>query len=89
MFEQSNMLSFNKNFNKFFSLKFLYKKQKQFNLKIYRLKSLSTNVLDKHNDVPDELLYGRAGYLAGLLYVNTNISPAPIEADLIKKVLFF
>ncbi|XP_070164117.1 lanC-like protein 2 isoform X2 [Polyergus mexicanus] len=52
---------------------------------IYKLKSLSTYVLDKHNDVPDELLYGRAGYLAGLLYVNANISPTPIEADLIKK----
>lgn len=45
--------------------------------------------MDKHNDVPDELLYGTAGYLAGLLYVNANISPTPIEADLIKKVLFF
>lgn len=56
---------------------------------ISKLKSLSTNVLDKHNDVPDELLYGRAGYLAGLLYVNTNISPAPIEADLIKKVISY
>lgn len=45
--------------------------------------------MDKHNDIPDELLYGRAGYLAALLYINANISPAPIEADLIKKVLFF
>lgn len=45
--------------------------------------------MDKHNDVPDELLYGRAGYLAGLLYINANISPALIEADLIKKVSLF
>lgn len=56
---------------------------------ISKLKSLSTYVLDKHNDVPDELLYGRAGYLAGLLYVNANIFPAPIEADLIKKVISY
>lgn len=51
------------------------------------MKSLSTYVLNKHSNIPDELLYGKAGYLAGLLYVNANISPAPIEADLIKKVL--
>lgn len=69
-------------------MKYLYR-YKQFNFKIYRLKSLSIYVLDKHNDIPDELLYGRAGYLASLLYVNANISPAPIEADLITKVLFF
>ncbi|KAM0732591.1 LanC-like protein 2 [Formica fusca] len=56
---------------------------------IFKLKSLSTYVLDKHNDVPDELLYGTAGYLAGLLYVNANISPTPIEADLIKKVISY
>lgn len=47
--------------------------------------SLSSYVLEEH-ELPDELLYGRAGYLAGLLYVNANISSTPIEADLIKKV---
>lgn len=50
------------------------------------MKFLSTYVLDKHSGIPDELLYGRAGYLTGLLYLNSNIFPAPIEADLIKKV---
>ncbi|XP_012215517.1 glutathione S-transferase LANCL1-like [Linepithema humile] len=54
---------------------------------ILKLKSLSTYVLDKHSNVPDELLYGRAGYLSALLYINANISPAPIEADLIKKIV--
>ncbi|KAG5330436.1 LANC2 protein, partial [Acromyrmex charruanus] len=54
---------------------------------ILKLKSLSTYVLDKHSGVPDELLYGRAGYLTGLLYLNSNILPAPIEADLIKQVV--
>lgn len=38
--------------------------------------------------MPDELLYGRAGYLSGLLYINANISPSPIEPDIIKQVLF-
>jgi len=42
--------------------------------------------LDKRSGVPDELLYGRAGYLSGLLYLNSNILPVPIEADLIKQV---
>lgn len=37
--------------------------------------------------MPDELLYGRAGYLSGLLYVNANVSPPPIEPDIIKQVL--
>ncbi|KAG5318275.1 LANC2 protein, partial [Pseudoatta argentina] len=54
---------------------------------IFKLKSLSTYVLDKHSGVPDELLYGRAGYLTGLLYLNSNILPAPIEANLIKQVV--
>ncbi|XP_028049569.1 lanC-like protein 2 isoform X2 [Monomorium pharaonis] len=52
---------------------------------ILKLKSLSAHVFDK--SIPDELLYGRTGYLAALLYINANIVPAPIEADLIKKVV--
>lgn len=35
----------------------------------------------------DELLYGKAGYLYALLFVNKNISPAPIEGELIKKLI--
>ncbi|XP_067211178.1 lanC-like protein 2 isoform X2 [Linepithema humile] len=54
---------------------------------ILKLKSLSTYVLDEHSDIPNELLYGRAGYLSALLYVNANISPAPIEADFVKKIV--
>ncbi|KAL6254955.1 hypothetical protein P5V15_014297 [Pogonomyrmex californicus] len=56
---------------------------------LLRLKSLSVYVLDKHSDIPDELLYGRIGYLAGLLYVNANILPPPIEADLIIEVISY
>ncbi|XP_020288161.1 lanC-like protein 2 [Pseudomyrmex gracilis] len=53
---------------------------------ISKLMSLSSYVLEGHG-LPDELLYGRAGYLAGLLYVNANVSSAPIDADLIKKIV--
>ncbi|TGZ49502.1 lanC-like protein 2 isoform X1 [Temnothorax longispinosus] len=62
-------------------------KKKEAEQLILKLKSISTYVLDEHSNIPDELLYGRAGYLAGLLYVNANLSTAPIEADLIKKVV--
>ncbi|XP_014482448.1 PREDICTED: lanC-like protein 1 isoform X2 [Dinoponera quadriceps] len=54
---------------------------------ILKLKSLATYVIEKRSDVPDELLYGRAGYLSGLLYINANISPPPIEPDIIKQVV--
>ncbi|XP_011173044.1 glutathione S-transferase LANCL1 isoform X2 [Solenopsis invicta] len=40
---------------------------------ILKLKSLSTYVLDKSTGISDELLYGRAGYLASLLYVASHI----------------
>ncbi|XP_033225591.1 lanC-like protein 2 [Belonocnema kinseyi] len=53
---------------------------------ILKLKSLSNNVLGDKSDLPDELLYGRAGYLFSLLFVNSKISP-PIDDDLIKQVI--
>lgn len=54
---------------------------------ISKLKSLSSRVVNEHDKVYDELLYGRAGYLFSLLYVNSNISPSPIESDIIKQVI--
>ncbi|XP_006624620.1 glutathione S-transferase LANCL1 isoform X1 [Apis dorsata] len=54
---------------------------------ISRIKSLSSYVLDENSGLPDELLYGRAGYLFSLLFLNSNIFPAPIEDELIKKVI--
>ena len=51
-----------------------------------RLKNLSLNVLNEKSDMPDELLYGRAGYLYSLLFVNQHIGPGIIEDDLIKQV---
>ncbi|XP_043587372.1 lanC-like protein 2 isoform X2 [Bombus pyrosoma] len=54
---------------------------------ISKIKSLQSVVLNERSDLPDELLYGRAGYLFSLLFLNSNISPAPIENDLIKQVI--
>ncbi|OAD59635.1 LanC-like protein 1 [Eufriesea mexicana] len=51
------------------------------------IKSFVTVVLDESNDLSDELLYGRAGYLFSLLFLNANISPAPIEDKFIKQVI--
>lgn len=47
---------------------------------------MSSYVTREGSSAPDELLYGRAGYLFSLLYVNKNISPPPIEKTLIKQV---
>ncbi|XP_076686240.1 glutathione S-transferase LANCL1 isoform X1 [Andrena cerasifolii] len=54
---------------------------------ISKLKSLSSYVLKENSELPDELLYGRAGYLFSLLFLNSNISPPPIEDELIKQVI--
>ena len=54
---------------------------------ISKVKSVSAYVLDECSDLPDELLYGRAGYLFCLLFLNSNISPPPIEDELIKQVI--
>ncbi|XP_047357096.1 lanC-like protein 2 [Vespa velutina] len=54
---------------------------------ISKLISLSSHVINEHSEIPDELLYGRAGYLFSLLYINSNISPPPIKSDIIKQVI--
>ncbi|XP_066584172.1 lanC-like protein 2 [Prorops nasuta] len=54
---------------------------------ISMLISISNKALKKQYNVPDELLYGRAGYLFSLIYVNTHISPSPIKNTLISEVI--
>ncbi|XP_015603039.1 uncharacterized protein LOC107271495 [Cephus cinctus] len=54
---------------------------------IERLRSMSKYVLEDDSDLPDELLYGRSGYLFTILYVNSHISPAPFDGDFIRKVI--
>lgn len=41
------------------------------------------------SELPDELLYGRAGYLYALLYLNTEISPDTVPQSVIKEVRRF
>lgn len=50
---------------------------------IKNLIGLKTDAVNYKADVANEYLYGRAGYLFSLLYVNKNISPPPIEESLI------
>lgn len=54
---------------------------------ISKLKSLSDYVLADNEYLPDELLYGRVGYLFCLLFVNKNITPSPFDDSLIKQVV--
>lgn len=45
-------------------------------------------IVCRDSDLPDELLYGRAGYLYALLYVNTEIGPGAVCESAIKEVLW-
>lgn len=51
-----------------------------------RLLQLQRSVLSPDSDLPDELLYGRAGYLYALLYVNKEIGADTVDEDTITKV---
>lgn len=52
-----------------------------------RLQSLHERVVDPHSDIPDEILFGRAGYLFALLYVQKHISRDCINPTIIKMVI--
>ncbi|CAI5674029.1 unnamed protein product [Oreochromis niloticus] len=52
-----------------------------------RLLQLQRSVLSPDSDLPDELLYGRAGYLYALLYVNKEIGADTVDEDTITKVV--
>ncbi|KAJ9588248.1 hypothetical protein L9F63_018412, partial [Diploptera punctata] len=54
---------------------------------IQRLKEMLPQVVNLNSDVPDEVLYGRTGYLYSLLFVNKFMGRNTIEADIIKKVV--
>lgn len=51
-----------------------------------RLLQLQRSVLSPDSEVPDELLYGRAGYLYALLYVNKEIGAEMVDENTIAKV---
>ncbi|CAH1155928.1 unnamed protein product [Phaedon cochleariae] len=54
---------------------------------IERLKELGKCVLDMNSDIPDEYLYGRAGYLYSILYVNKNVHPQPFDDNFIRMII--
>ncbi|CAG5895720.1 unnamed protein product [Menidia menidia] len=52
-----------------------------------RLLQLQRSVLSPDSEVPDELLYGRAGYLYALLYVNKEMGADVVDESTITKVV--
>ncbi|XP_052452662.1 lanC-like protein 2 isoform X1 [Carassius gibelio] len=52
-----------------------------------KLLQLQRSVLSTDSDAPDELLYGRAGYLYTLLYVHTEIGPHALDQATITTVV--
>ncbi|OCT74278.1 lanC-like protein 2 isoform X1 [Xenopus laevis] len=54
---------------------------------IAKLLQLQRGVVSTDTDLPDELLYGRSGYLYALLYLNNEISPDTVpQASIIEVV---
>ncbi|XP_061821075.1 lanC-like protein 2 [Nerophis lumbriciformis] len=52
-----------------------------------KLLQLQQSVLSTDPEMPDELLYGRAGYLYALLYVNDQIGGGTVDDDTIAQVV--
>lgn len=51
-----------------------------------RLKGLLPQALDLRSDLPDEVLYGRSGFLLALLFVKHNVGEDAIENRAIQQV---
>ncbi|KAG8572618.1 hypothetical protein GDO81_012106 [Engystomops pustulosus] len=54
---------------------------------ITKLLALHRGVVSTDAEVPDELLYGRAGYLYALLYLNSEIGPDTVPQATIKELV--
>uniref|UniRef100_A0A8V0XU90 LanC-like protein 2 n=1 Tax=Gallus gallus TaxID=9031 RepID=A0A8V0XU90_CHICK len=54
---------------------------------VARLLQLQRTVISMDAELPDELLYGRAGYLYALLYLNTEIASDTVPQSIIKEVI--
>ncbi|XP_061569120.1 lanC-like protein 2 [Cololabis saira] len=52
-----------------------------------RLLQLRVLVLDQDSDVPDEILYGRSGYLFSLLFVLKEVGPGSVDQDTVDQVV--
>ncbi|XP_052029773.1 lanC-like protein 2 [Apodemus sylvaticus] len=54
---------------------------------ITKLLQMHRTIICQESELPDELLYGRAGYLYALLYLNTEIGPGTVGETAIKEVV--
>lgn len=54
-----------------------------------KLLQLQSEAVDPISDMPSEYLYGRAGYIYALLFVNQHIVPAPVDTSIIRNVNIF
>ncbi|KAL3268793.1 hypothetical protein HHI36_007889 [Cryptolaemus montrouzieri] len=52
-----------------------------------RILSMQDDVFNISSDLPNEYLYGRAGYLYAVLYINKNVHPPPFADDFIRKII--
>lgn len=60
--------------------------QKIYNFCIRKLTAFIKVVKNSSSDLPNEYLYGRAGFLYALLFVNRHVCPAPFSDAAIKSV---
>ncbi|EDL88038.1 rCG52346, isoform CRA_b [Rattus norvegicus] len=54
---------------------------------ITKLLQMHRTIVCQESELPDELLFGRAGYLYALLYLNTEIGPGTVGETAIKEVV--
>ncbi|KAF2895694.1 hypothetical protein ILUMI_10474 [Ignelater luminosus] len=54
---------------------------------IQKLLRMQGDAVNPSSGLPDEYLYGRAGYLFALLYVNKHIEPPPVPSNTIRQVI--
>ena len=59
-----------------------------YNFHIFRLEEMHS-VIIKDTGIPDEHLYGRAGYLAAVMFVQSHLGDDVIHTDMIHKVCVY
>jgi len=57
-------------------------------LYFFRLKKMLPQVLDRRSDLPDEILYGRTGYLFALLYLNKCLGQNTVDSKTVQQVRY-
>ncbi|KAJ3643298.1 hypothetical protein Zmor_026020 [Zophobas morio] len=54
---------------------------------VQSIRAMEEDVLNINSDLANEYLYGRAGYLFAVLYVNKHISPPPFDENFVRKII--